>query len=198
MKKTKSDESRSLNMVVSAPLEDCVKALHSLEKGGWFAREKITVRTRRGKYDLHEFEVKLKIARGKSRSVTTLRGTLHYDDYVGTTTIIGEVPPIMGRMALLGGVMAVLIFGFALPVMFTDGSGTFFMLFLMAILPFGLWMMYLNDLNDTQKLLELTTRVLRLTANKKGHRYAGLNGDDSPFYEDADYKKAHDGGVYLS
>jgi hypothetical protein len=196
-KKPVHNPSRSLEMVVSAPLEDCVKALHTLEKGGWFAREKISVRTRRGKYDLHEFEAKLKIARGKSRSVTTLRGTLHYDDYVGTTTIIGEVPSIMRNIMLIGGVMVLVILGVGLSAIFMDSSGALFMLMLMAVLPFSLWIMYINDQNDTQKLLELTERVLRLTANKKGHRYAGLNGDESPFYEDDDYKSSHDGGVYL-
>ena len=185
MNTTIQNPERSFDMVVSASLEDCVTALHSLEKGGWFAREKISVKTRRGNHDLHTFEVKLKIARGKSRSVTTLRGTLHYDDYLNTTTIVGEVPSMMGKMILSGSLAALIIFG-AWFMMLSMSSMSIFMLILLAILPFSLWMMYVNDMNDTQKVLQMTERVLRLTANKKGHRYAGLNSDESPFYEDDD------------
>ncbi|MEQ8674522.1 MAG: hypothetical protein RLP44_11215 [Aggregatilineales bacterium] len=184
MNTTIQNPERALDMVVSASLEDCVMALHSLEKGGWFAREKVSVKTRRGNNDLHIFEVKLKIARGKSRSVTTLRGTLHYDDYLNTTTIMGEVPSVMGKMILTGGVVGLFVVVLLLPMMISMSSVPFFILILLAILPFSLWMMYVNDMNDTQKLLQMTERVLRLTANKKGHRYAGLNSDDSPFYED--------------
>ncbi len=179
--------SRSLEMVVSVSVEDCAEALHTLHKDGWFKRESVFVKTYRINDDLYQFEVWLKIKRGKSPTMTPLRGTLRYDSSAQATQVSGEVQSKQGDIYLLlavGGILFVVMFVW----MFLEPAMVILMLMLTVIIPFILMTMVNNDKQDTQRVISMTQQVLRLTQSGKSSRIASVDSSESPFYEDDDYQ----------
>lgn len=190
--------SRSLEMVVSAPVEDCVDAIDTLKKNSWFVQERVFVKTRHINRDLYEFEVKLNINHGKSSTTTPLRGTLRYDENFNTTTVLAEVPSKEAEIQLqtmaAGGIFILI----SCALLSSDASGFIFLLVMCVLLPFTYVMMVENDKKETQKVIAMTEQVLRLTQSRKSSHIASVDSSESPFYEDDDYQKRYGGAAYLS
>ncbi len=185
MNNSTSNTARSLEMVVSAPIEACVQALQRLEKkGGVFSREIIVVKTRWIRNDHYEFVIRLQLIRGKTRITTPIRGSLRYDAHFHTTTLIGEVPPIHGRMFLVGFLLVTFLLFFATPMAIFNHLGVVFIMIVFLGAPLIFWLEYKQDRTDTQRVLTMVARALNGAAYRDQQHKRDNAMDDSPFYDD--------------
>jgi hypothetical protein len=151
---------RSLDIVVSAPIETCVAALNGLHEDGYVLREKVRVDTHPVRRDLYQFTVKLSVARGREQMDTSLRGTLRQDEYSDTTTIVAEVPSIHRRL-LLGLILAMIPFTYFTVNLLPLIVGLVVMTLTLILLWITIQVYYEDDRADTQRVISLTEDVLR-------------------------------------
>lgn len=178
---------RSLELVVFAPMLHCLRALRSLERGGIFAHEKVTVETHAIKHELYEFEVKLTIRRTKSRNRTVLRGIMHYDSKYNTTKVVASVPKKHTEFAML---VSAALFGVITGVVlnfFSDLS--FLVLLFIVVYPTNLWILNGIDKNDTHHLLDMVEQALLLVDSRKPLYFGDRESVETPFYGDMDDQK---------
>ncbi len=160
MAKYMRNPARSLEVVISAPIETCVYALKSLHEDGYVLREKVRVHTHPVRPDLYQFTVKLSVARGREQMDTTLRGTLRHDDNFDTTTIVAEVPTIHRKLTL-GLILAMIPFTYFTVNLLSLIVGLVVMTVTLILLWITLQVYYEHDHTDTQRVISLTENVLR-------------------------------------
>ena len=158
------------------------------------AHEKVIVTTYAIKHELYEFEITLRISRGKSFNTTTLRGIMHYNSQYNTTKIVASV--LTKHTTFNVGMAITLFFAVTLLALLHLSEFAVILLLMMLMFPAGLWMMIGIIKYDTAHLLTMVEQVLLLADSRKSHRYGGYTNLDSPFYTDDVYQKSHDDSVY--
>lgn len=177
MNNSTANTARSLEMVVSAPIDDCVYALKSLHKGGWLVTERISVHTRLMHDSLCKFEVTLSITEMESKSRTTLRGTLREDRSYRTTTLVASVPSKWKSLLVKAVVMLMVVLGFSVPLIQWQPYLAICTLYVCILVPFGVWGAYINDMNNAQRLLTMIERALQVThASKRSKNFVVAGG----------------------
>lgn len=115
MGKSNFASNHTLDLVVFAPIKDCVQAIDRLKRDkGAYSRHRITVETRAISDDHYEFAVKVCTVGRRASVLTQLEGTLNYDDHFHTTTIRGEVPNSHNHMEMVARLVLVALGMFAI------------------------------------------------------------------------------------
>lgn len=109
MTKTKRFSSYSLELVVDAPLEDCLYGLHSLNhESPQTLKGQLTLNVHQVSADAYKFEVRF-----VNKFSMVLRGHIYTDENFGTAVIAGNVRPAHhpAEIGLILGVAGLGIYG---------------------------------------------------------------------------------------
>ena len=179
MAKRTRNPQRSLEMVVDAPMQDCIHALNHLRSGHLFSSEMIRTTVFRDRHQDNEFrfEVIFHLGKGSSRRVTTVQGTLQYDEFYHTTMIVWEldaysdtvIKRFVFPVALFGSFL--LITQLILSVSFNSGLGILFIVLIASIvnaIPI-MSSSYLQYLDDTSHLISIVEKAIKEKSNGKTH-----------------------------
>lgn len=175
--KHRQNSDRSLELVVSAPLEACIDALQSLHNGGWFKRKTVTVRVFAEHDNTARFVVKRLIPGGKIDFMLPFHGVLTYDDDRHITTVEGEIPSMNSALVVSIGIVIISII-----LVFTPLVQLSFMLLIFSVLPFLYWLTYATSEKTQQRLLNDVVQAIGSTEKRKHQAIDYVNDDDSPFY----------------
>ncbi len=188
MNRSGQNSAHALNMVVSAPLDDCLTALYNVERRVRLMRGCFFVKTQRLERDLYRYEIMLRMTHAKSPMNKILRGTLRYNRDKRATIVTGEISAISFLTIQNLIRLEVLILVLSIPVTLIYPESVVFGIGSMLWVLFAFWLSNASDAGNAQRVIKIAKEEFRLIAPKKGHPYAGLNGDESPFYDEDEYQ----------